>query len=412
MTLEAVRQAFRLLWAHKLRSVLTMFGVVWGTAAVIFLVGWGDGVIVTMEDGFFRAGKNMGEVWAGRVSEEYTPAVDRRYLWYTWEDLQVLKRRARLPELIGGESMHNTSATFRQASLAVELRGIDAAVGEIRGVPLANGRGITPTDVENSARVAVVGDTVRQQLLGPQGAVGSRIRIGGVSFKVVGIHAHVGTQLNRDGMLIDQQIWIPITTFQAHWPNPWTSDFVVHKILYRMRSPELLEVTADEVRAILAERLHVGPTDKEAVGVHSAVETLRRLPLDESRGLMFVLAATTLAIGGIGILSMMLDSVHERRHEIGVRLAVGARQRDIVAQFFLETLTVTVFGGAVGVALGVGGCLALGTLSLPDLVPVPILSARVVALAVSVMLSVGLLAGVVPAWRASRVDPAVTLRMD
>jgi putative ABC transport system permease protein len=127
---------------------------------------------------------------------------------------------------------------------------------------------------------------------------------------------------------------------------------------------------------------------------------------------MFVLAATTLLIGGIGILNMMLDSVHERRQEIGVRLAIGARRRDIVAQFFAETLTVTSLGGLVGIALGAGGCLLLGRLELPELIPVPILDARIVLLALGVMGAVGLAAGVIPAWRATRVDPAETLRME
>ena len=127
---------------------------------------------------------------------------------------------------------------------------------------------------------------------------------------------------------------------------------------------------------------------------------------------MFVLATATLVIGGVGTLNMMLDSVHERRMEIGVRLAVGARPRDIVVQFFTETFTVVSLGGLFGVALGIGGCLVLGSLQVPDLVPVPILSWEIVALALTVMSSVGLVAGVVPAWRASRIDPAETLRME
>jgi len=408
---EAGRQAVQLLWAHKLRSLLTMFGVVWGTAAVIFLVGWGDGVNEVMQQGFFRAGKNMGEVHPGRVSESFTPAVDRRYVNISYRDVQVLRRRARLPELIGAEAWRDQPASFRQRVINIDLRGIESQVAEIRSVPLASGRNITRHDVEHRARVAVIGDTVRRQLLGPEAGVGTRIRIGGVPFKIVGVMARVGTQLSRDRMLIDQQVWIPITTCQANWPWPWSSEFIVSKIVYRMRSPELLEPTEDEVRAILAERLKVGPTDTEAIRIHSAIKVLRQLPLEESRGLMFVLAATTLAIGGIGVLSMMLDSVHERRQEIGVRLAIGARRRDIVRQFFLETLSITLLGGATGMAIGVGGCLALGMLTVPDLVPVPVLSGRVVLLSFGVMTTVGLSAGVIPAWRASRVEPSVTLRL-
>jgi putative ABC transport system permease protein len=134
--------------------------------------------------------------------------------------------------------------------------------------------------------------------------------------------------------------------------------------------------------------------------------------LDRQAGVLFALAATTLIIGGIGVLNMMLDSVRERRREIGLRLAVGARRRDIVLQFFLETFTVVSLGGALGVALGIAGCLGLEALHVPDVVPVPVLSAGVVWLAVGVMGGVGLVAGVIPAWRASKVDPALTLRVE
>jgi putative ABC transport system permease protein len=410
--LEAGRQALHLLWAHKVRSLLTMFGIVWGTAAVILLVSWGDGVSVTIEHGFFKAGKNMGEVWAGRVSEDFTPAVDRRYLWYEYEDVQVLRRRARLPTLVGAEAWRMLPAGYRQRAVTVDVRGIEPQVMEIRGVPLAAGRGISPSDVDHRRRVVVLGDTVRRRLLGAEGRIGSWVRIGGKPFQVIGFLEHVGTQLSRDRMLIDEHAWIPITTVQANWPQPWTDEFVISKILYRMPDPERLDDTEREVRAILAGQLRVAPDDDEAVVIHSAVRMLRRLPLAQTRGVMFVLATATLVIGGIGILTMMLDSVFERRQEIGVRLAVGARRRDVVAQFFLETLTITALGGAAGVGLGIGACAFLAGLDVPDVIPVPILSPGTVALAVAVMTGVGLAAGVIPAWRAARVDPALTLRMD
>jgi putative ABC transport system permease protein len=283
---------------------------------------------------------------------------------------------------------------------------------EIRGVPLAAGRGITHSDLKHRRRVIVLGDEVRDRLLGADGGIGSWVRLGGKPFKVVGVLAHVGTQLNRDGFLIDEQAWIPLTTMQNGWPKWWTDEPVIEKILYRMRDRHALDETEVEVRAILAERLGVPPDDDQAVGIHSALKVLRQIPVDGMEALLFILAATTLMIGGIGILSMMLDSVYERRAEIGVRLAIGARRRDIIGQFFLETLTVTGLGGLAGAALGVGVCLFLGGLNVPDLVPVPVLQLEVVGLALGVMGSVGVAAGVVPAWQASRIDPALTLRMD
>jgi putative ABC transport system permease protein len=410
--LEAIRQALRLLRAHVLRSVLTLFGLVWGTASVIFLVGWGRGVTAMLEDGFFRAGKNMGEVWAGRVSEQFTPAVDRRYLWFTMDDVEALRRRARLPEVIGAESWELLPVAYRQRAVSVDTRGIDPPVIEIRGVHVASGRGITRSDLEHRRRVVVLGDKVRRRLLGAEGRVGSWIRIAGKPFRVVGLLEHVGTQLSRDRMEIDEQAWIPITTMQANWPRPWTDEFVVSKIIYRMRDRHLLEDSKREVRAILAERLGVPSDDEEAVGIWSSVQMLNKLPLEETERFLFILAAGTLLIGGVGVLNMMLDAVHERRSEIGVRLAVGARRRDVVAQFFLETLTLCAVGGLAGAAIGIAACLALSQLSVPDLVPVPHLDWRVVALALLVLTAVGVSAGVVPAWRASRVDPATTLRME
>ena len=409
---EAPRQALRLLRAHKGRALLTLFGLVWGTAAVIFLVGWGEAVSAMLELGFFKTGKNLGQAWAGRIGEDFTPAADRRLLWFTMEDVEALRARARLPELVGAETLHYVPAAYRQRALNLELRGLDAEAVEIRGVPVAAGRGLRRADVDHRRRLVVLGHLARQRLLGAEGRIGSWVRLDGKPFQVIGVLQEMGNQLTRDGDLLDEQAWIPISTLQAIWPREWTDETYVWTVLYRLRDRRLLEETEAEVRAILAERIGTGPTDDEAVLTWSPLAILNRLPVDQIRGLLFILAAATLAIGGIGTLNMMLDAVYERRQEIGLRLAVGARRRDIVVQFFLETFAIVGLGGALGVALGVGGCLLLGSLEVPDLVPVPVLSARIVALAVAVMGSVGIVAGVVPAWRAARVDPAATLRAE
>jgi len=410
--LEAFAEAVRLLWAHKGRASLTLFGLVWGTASVIFLMGWGVGVTRMLERGFETTGKNLGTIWPGRISEDFTPAVDRRYLWYTQKDVERARRRARLAVLIAGESQEFMPVAYRQRAINVDTRGMEPQGVAIRGVPIASGRGITFSDLKHRRRVALLGHDTREKLLGPHGEVGSWIRVAGIPFRVVGILARVGTQLGRDGDEIDDQVWVPLSTFQVQWPRWWTDEPWVEKILYRMPSRHLMEETEQEMRAILAEGLGVSPTDEEAVRAWSPVEMLQDLPLDQMRGLMFVLAVATLVIGGIGTLNMMLDSVHERRQEIGVRMALGARSRDILFQFFLETFTVVALGGLLGVLLGTALCALIGSLEVPDLVPVPVVQARIVWIAIAVMSAVGALAGVVPAWRASRVDPAVTLRME
>ncbi len=389
-----------------------MFGLTWGTAAVIFLVGWGSGVRSMLERGFFKTGRDMGTVWAGRIGEDFTPGIDRRFLWFNLEDVVALRARTQYVDVVGAEAWEMLPAAFRQRLVNVDVRGIDPEAMVIRGVGISAGRGITYSDVEQRRRVILLGERTRKRLLGPSGALGSWIRLGGIPFRVVGFLEEVGTQLGRDRMEVDDQAWIPISAVHANWPVPGVDEPVVTQILYRMSDRSLIAEAESEVRAILAERLRVSADDKEAIGIWSSVEFINKLPLEQTEFIMAVLASATLLIGGIGILNMMLDAVHERRQEIGVRLAVGARRRDILVQFFLETFTITSIGGSVGVALGVGGCLALERLNLPDLIPIPELSAGAVLFSVGVLVSVGLVAGLVPAWRAAKIDPALTLRME
>ncbi len=412
MVYESLRQALRTLLRHRARAFLTMFGVVWGTSAVIFLVSWGDGVRTMLEVGFFKTGKNMGEVWAGRIGEDFTPAADRRYLWFNLEDVEALRRRTRLASRVGAEAWEMLPAAFGQRALTVDVRGMEQHSQEIRGVPLVAGRRISQADVSHRRRVVVLGDRVRRKLLGAQGGIGSWIRLGGKPFRVVGMLRPMGSQLNQDRMQIDDQVWVPISTVHANWPAWWTHEPVVSKIIYRMVDRHQVDAAEREVRAILADRLQVSATDDEAIPIWSSIHMLNQIPVDQTRGMMWTLSIATLVIGGIGVLTMMLDAVHERRHEIGLRLAVGARRRHVLFQFFVETFAITALGGLMGTLLGVGGCWALTQLQVPDMIPVPELSASIVLGALGVMGSVGLLAGVIPAWRAAQIEPAIALRQE
>lgn len=410
---EALIQALRTLRTERLRSVLTMFGVVWGTASVVFLLSWGLGVQRMLEDGFSRIGKNLVQAWAGEIGEDFTPAGDRRELWFTREDVDVVRRQVRLATLVASESRFWGAVAHGQTALARDVRGIEPASMELHGVALAAGRPISGNDVRGRRRVVVLGERTRQRLLGATGGVGATIKIRGHSFQVIGILQRVGTQLWRDnGDEIDEQLWIPLTTFFAVDPRQGKDDNVVDSILLRVGRRQDYDALKAEVRTVLAQRLRVSPTDSEAVHFASPIDMLRKMPLDQTAGLLAILGGATLIIGGIGILTMMLDSVQERRQEIGVRLAVGARRRDVVGQFFLETVVITGIGGLIGLALGVGGALALARLAMPDLIPVPMLRGWIVWLAFGVMSFVGVAAGLVPAWRAARVDPSVTLRAE
>jgi putative ABC transport system permease protein len=246
------------------------------------------------------------------------------------------------------------------------------------------------------------------------------VRLDGTPFQVVGVLGRVGTQLSRDGAEIDDQLWVPLPVHLALWPNPWIDEPMLSTIFTRAKDRKRVGEAKRELRRVLAERLGVAPDDEEAVPIFSPIEMLERLPLDQQNGLYLLIALTTLGVGGIGILALMLDSVQERRAEIGVRLALGARRRDVVLQFLWEGVAIGALGGGLGVAFGTGGALFLasdafrGGISpaLRDLVPAPELSLAVVLLAVLAMGGVAVVAGLVPAWRAARVEPAETLRVE
>jgi putative ABC transport system permease protein len=413
--LAAARQALFTLRLQRLRTALTLFGIGWGTASVVFLLAWGQGLSLTLEQGFQRAGRDLAMAFAGRVGEQFTPASDRRELWLKRADAEALARKAHLAGPVGAEVDAFLPVAFGARAFTENVRGSEVANLELRGVVVAQGRPLSRADVDHRRRVAVLGHDVAERLLGAEGGVGSRIRVAGRSFEVIGLFERVGTQLWRDSAPIDEQIWLPITSFYPLVSQRWQAyadQEVVENVLFRFPGRRLYDASKAEVRSILAERLRVSPTDEEAIYVISPADALRGVPLDAMRGVLFVLAVATLGIGGIGVMNMMLDSVHERRNEIGVRLAVGARRREVVGQFLVETLAMTSVGGLSGIALGVAACAALSIPDLPDLIPVPLLSARIVALALGVMAGVGAAAGVLPAWRAARVDPAEILRAE
>lgn len=410
---EAFREALHTLRTQWVRSALTLFGIVWGTASVVFLVSWGLGVRSMMEDAYGRVGKNFVAVWGGIVGEDFTPAVDRRALWLTADDVAAVRAGVRRADIVVGEARKWSVVSFRERSRSTNVRGIEAPEMALRGVRLAAGRPITMADVRHRRRVAVVADDTRRDVLGAAGGVGSWIRIDGLPFQVVGILSRVGTQLWQDGpSAIDEEVWVPITALFAFGPR-WGHDAeIVDMIGLRLIDRHAYDDLDREVRAILAPRLGVSVTDKEAIRLASPIDSLKKIPMDQMDGLLFVLGAGTLLIGGVGVLTMMLDAVHDRRQEIGVRLAVGARRRDVLGQFLLETAVIAGVGGVLGLALGVGGCWALARLQVPDLVPQPILRGDVIVLAIGVLTTVAFAAGCVPAWRASRVDPSITLRAE
>lgn len=408
MLLATIREALFTLRQHRRWAALTTFGIVWGTASVILLVGWGVGVHRMVDRGMQKVGKNLVFVMAGRIGEDLSPAEERRQLLFEMEDVEAVRRSARHIERISADIMLWSAARRGSTLRVTNVRGVEPDMRDLRDVTIAAGRFLTADDLRFQRRVAVLGQKARERLFGPRPALGASVVLDGRRFTVIGLLDDVGNQLSRDGPLMDEQIWIPATT--AMVLQPWAQ---VNKLVLRPPSRERNADVQREVRRVLAERLHVSPHDEEAVFFLSMIDYLSGFDavFTTLKVFLLLLSVTTLGIGGIGVMNMMLVAVNERRREIGVRLAVGARRREVVAHFLVETLVITLAGGVAGMALGFGGCLLLGSFA-SDLLPAPVLVPEVALVAIIATTLVGVGAGVAPAWQAARTDPAESLRAD
>jgi putative ABC transport system permease protein len=394
--------------SHRRWAALTMFGIVWGTASVVLLVGWGVGVHRMVDRGMQKVGKNLVYVLPGRVGEDLSPADERRMLTFDRDDAEALRSSARRAELVGAEVLEWTYVRSVRKGRVMDVRGIEPVLQGMRAVRAAEGRLLTPDDVRFHRRVAVIGQTARSRLLGTRPAIGARLNVNGRTVEVVGLLARIGTQLSRNRSETDEQLWLPITTAMTLFGREHV-DLMLTRPTERRYNEELKR----QIRTVLGKRLHVSPSDEEAVFIISMIDILSGFDTVFAALQIFlvILAVGTLVIGGIGVMNMMLVSVNERQREIGLRLAVGARRRDVVLQFLIETLVITGVGGSVGLAGGLLGCFALGQVQ-SDLVPVPVVVPEVAVLALVVTAVVGVVSGTGPAWRAAGVDPAESLRAE
>jgi putative ABC transport system permease protein len=390
---EAWRVAFEALRANRLRSALTMLGVVIGVAAVVLLVGIGTGAKQEVEAEVQGLGSNLLLVVPGEFKFGSAPTVSR----LTLADVDSIGRVVGDPRRVAATVSSGETARAGGHDVFVTVQGTSETVPLVFDRPIARGTYLRRSDVDTRRRVAVLGAETARALFRDRDPLGRQVTVAGVRFRVIGVFQEVGSTFGVDR---DLDIHIPITAAQRL--------FGTHRV-------DALAVKAPSTRGIdaLGRRITATLTERHPGETFSAVTQTQILgAVGKILGLLTLvlaaIAAISLLVGGVGVSNIMLVSVRERTREIGLRKAVGARQRDILLQFLIEAVVLTSVGGVAGILIGTGGAVLVRSVS-----PLPAVVAWwSVALAFGVSVVVGLFFGVFPARRAGRLDPVVALRTE
>jgi putative ABC transport system permease protein len=396
---------------NRRRTALTMLGMAWGIATVVMLLAYGDGFGQACANIFANFGTKLVIVVPGRTSMQAGGQKAGVLVRFTQEDLETLTTN--LPQIT-----HITPEVSKQASVQYDTRiftwpvsGNYPNVIDVRVLKLAQGRFYNPEDEIQRARVAVIGSEAKEKLFSGRNALGEHIRLDGLSFEVVGVLSAKMQEGNDD---INRVIYVPFSTM-----SELKNTHYLDTIWFTYQTPEY-ESLEQSVRTIMATQHKFSQTDHQAVEVFNLMTQVHQFEIITLglKVLMGFIGTLTLGIGGVGLMNIMLVSVTQRTREIGVQKALGARRRYILLQFLAEALTITFIGGLLGVILAYAVALSVGRLTLysafaknGEAGDVRLIIAPGTLIASTLILgAVGLISGMIPAFRASRLDPIEALR--
>ena len=394
-----VPMAFESLRSHALRSVLTMLGMAIGVASVILLTGLGEGAKQFITGEFYSLGTNLIIIQPGRAETKspFGPPPGGSTRPLTLEDTNAIRQRGSLLTAVTPVMLGTNRIRRGERERDVTVIGTDENWTRVLAVNVISGQFIHRDASITGRRVCAIGQTVRTELFGEKNPLGEIIQVNRSPFRVVGIMEEKGETL---GFNMDDMIFIPVKAYQKLFDQT-----ALFGIRAKARSKQELDAALEQCREIIKHRHH-GNEDFTLVSQAAMMSTMDTI-LEMMTRTLAGIAAISLLVGGIGIMNIMLVSVAERTSEIGLRKAVGARRRDILRQFLVESATLSTFGGSVGIATGYAGGAAIGLVSgsfRPEISP------QMVGLAFGFSAFVGILFGVYPALRAGRLDPIRSLR--
>jgi len=404
---SSVRSALRALRAHPLRTALTTLGIVIGVAAVITMVALGAGARERVAEQIESMGANLVLVWAkpavvggARLGAGTQPTVTEEDAWAIQRDIPFVTAAAPFTSARVGLIHGNQNWITVLQAMTPEL----LVVGEWE---IAAGREITPGELETGAKVILVGGTVADRLFGDADPLGQGVRVNNVPFRVIGVLERKGQ--SAWGQDQDDVVMVPLVAGRRNilGRNPATAR-AVGSISVKVTDARMMSTAMTEIRAVLRERHRLQPDQDDDFAMHELSE-MTRAQASSSNVLSMLLAAiasVSLLSGGVGIMNIMLVSVRERTREIGLRIAVGARQRDILAQFLVEALALSLLGALIGVGVGVSAACILSYLAAWR----ALVEVHTVLAAVGIAAALGIAFGIYPAHRAARLNPIDALR--
>ena len=401
---ESLRMAVRTLTANKLRSSLTMLGIVIGNASVISMVGIGEGAQRYVNDQLQTLGPNVLFIAPGNRETRELGGLDIP------RTLVVADARAiaeQVPSVVGVAPEYSTRnlVTFRNRNTNTSVVGTSEQFLQVRSFEMGQGRFISELDLDRRSQVAVLGATLAGRLFDDTLPIGQSIRVNGTSFEIIGVMAQKGSNLGLD---YDDAVLLPITTQASRLVGRRQSPYGIEVsfISVSTEDRESMSTAAFQITNLLWLRHDIRGEDDFFIQSQDTLLSIAETITGALTVMLAAIAGISLLVGGIGIMNIMLVSVRERTQEIGLRKAIGASQQDILTQFLIEAIILSIAGGLVGTGLGIGGVVLIGVLT-PFEAGV---SGAAIAIAVGVSGGIGLFFGVFPARQAAKLDPIVALR--
>jgi putative ABC transport system permease protein len=410
---QAIQVALKGLGTNRLRSALTMLGVIIGVTSVVSLLSIGRGSQNAITSKIESMGANLLYVQPGQVTEDGVQQAVGTGTTLTLEDSYAIAAEADAVLAVAAQTTAVAQVVAGRQNVRTQLLGVTPEYESVRNFPVADGYFFSVTDLQNTAMVVVLGSNVATRLFPDTNPVGQMVRINTDRYEVIGVLVSKGSTTGGNQ---DDQILAPITTVQMRFSSQTTSsgERVVQMIYVQAKSKKVVDTAIAQITAILEERHRITDGASDDFIITNQQDTIAALQQTTQVWVIFLgaIAGISLLVGGIGIMNIMLVSVTERTREIGIRKAVGAKKGDILLQFLAEAAILSFVGGGIGVVAGYGVSHLISGISLTGQAIQTIITPDIPLLAVGVSAAIGIIFGLYPAFRAANLKPIEALRYE